>query len=229
MSGRKSIMDIYLEIGKKRTFAGAVAWPGWARSGRGEEAALQALLESGSCYARVLHAAGIEFEPPSELSDLTVVERLEGTSTTDFGAPDVAPPSDMEPVAENDVQRFQVLLRAYWDALAGAVDAAAGRELRKGPRGGGREMDGVLQHVINAESSYLRSLGWKPEKWREGEPGVQIAQVCQAMMEALEAGGRGELPEKGPRGGKIWPIRYYARRSGWHILDHVWEIEERVI
>jgi hypothetical protein len=47
------------------------------------------------------------------------------------------------------------------------------------------------------------------------------------ILEALEAAGRGELPERGPRGGKIWPVRYYFRRSAWHILDHVWEIKDR--
>mgnify|MGYP003380452358 CR=1 FL=1 len=35
-------ISVYLEIGQKRTFAGAVDWPGWCRAGRDEAAALQA-------------------------------------------------------------------------------------------------------------------------------------------------------------------------------------------
>jgi len=26
---------------------------------------------------------------------------------------------------------------------------------------------------------------------------------------------------------KGWPLRYAARRIGWHILDHLWEIEDK--
>lgn len=36
-------MDVYLEIGKKRTFASALDWPGWCRSAPDEAAALHNL------------------------------------------------------------------------------------------------------------------------------------------------------------------------------------------
>jgi hypothetical protein len=26
---------------------------------------------------------------------------------------------------------------------------------------------------------------------------------------------------------KSWPLRYAARRIGWHVLDHLWEIEDK--
>jgi hypothetical protein len=39
---------------------------------------------------------------------------------------------------------------------------------------------------------------------------------------------RGELAERGPRGGIRWPARYYVRRAAWHVLDHAWEIEDRL-
>jgi hypothetical protein len=35
------------------------------------------------------------------------------------------------------------------------------------------------------------------------------------------------LPAAGPRGGKIWSVRYFVRRTAWHALDHAWEIEDR--
>jgi hypothetical protein len=34
---------VYPEVGSRRTFAGALDWPGWCRSGRKEELALEAL------------------------------------------------------------------------------------------------------------------------------------------------------------------------------------------
>ena len=80
-------INVYLEIGQKRTFAGALDWPGWCRAGRDEAAALQALCDYGPRYARVLHGATIDFQSPTEISEFNVVERLVGNATTDFGAP----------------------------------------------------------------------------------------------------------------------------------------------
>jgi hypothetical protein len=45
---------------------------------------------------------------------------------------------------------------------------------------------------------------------------------------ALAAGARGELPERGPRGGARWTPRSFVRRVAWHVLDHAWEIEDRL-
>jgi hypothetical protein len=91
-------IDVYLEIGKKRTFAGAIDWPGWCRIGRDEGSALQALVDYGPRYARILSATPLGFQAPADASALAVVERLEGNATTDFGAPAVAPSSDTRPV-----------------------------------------------------------------------------------------------------------------------------------
>src|SRR5512140_2743187 len=87
-------IDVYLEIGKKRTFAGALDWPGWSRSGADEDAALASLLAYGPRYARVLQAAGLEFSAPAAISAFTVVDRLEGNAGTDFGAPSRSPARD---------------------------------------------------------------------------------------------------------------------------------------
>jgi len=81
MSQASQSIDIYLEVGQKRTFAGAVDWPGWCRSGRDAEAAQQALLDAASRYARILHAAKIKFSAPTTLDTFKVVEQLEGDST----------------------------------------------------------------------------------------------------------------------------------------------------
>ncbi|MDT8306587.1 MAG: hypothetical protein RRC07_11680 [Anaerolineae bacterium] len=220
---------VYLETGKKRTFAGALDWPGWNRLGRTEEEAVQALLDAAPRYARTLAETGLDFTPPTSPEELIVVERLEGTTTTDFGAPDAMPAADRQPLDGDAVRRFETLLGAYWEALATAAQAATGKELRKGPLGGGRDLDSILEHVFSAEAAYLRRLGWKPDKVAGGSWREQIEQLRQAEMAALAAGTRGELPERGPRGGKIWPPRYFVRRAGWHILDHAWEIEDRVL
>lgn len=227
MAQTSNSIDIYLEIGQKRTFAGAVAWPGWCRSGRDEEAALQALLDYGSRYVRVLHAAHIKFQAPTDIGAFTVVERLAGDTTTDFGAPSIAPASDKRPVDDAELQRSQTLLKAYWRAFDQAVAHAAGKELRKGPRGGGREVDGIMGHVLDAEAGYLARLAWK-QKRAEKDLREKAAQIHQATLDALAAAARGETPTQGPRGGVLWAPRYFVRRVAWHVLDHVWEIEDRI-
>ncbi|NOK60385.1 MAG: hypothetical protein GFH27_549281n221 [Chloroflexi bacterium AL-W] len=89
MTSSPNSVDVYFEIGQKRTFASAIKWPGWCRSGRDEVAALQDLFAYGPRYAQVLHAAQIEFRPPSAVSTFVVIARHAGNATTDFGAPDI--------------------------------------------------------------------------------------------------------------------------------------------
>jgi hypothetical protein len=220
-------IDVYLEIGGKRTFAGALDWPGWCRIGRDEDSALQALVDYGPRYAGVLHAAQITFDAPADTSALAVVERLKGTSTTDFGAPDVAPAADTRPVDDAELQRFNQLLQAYWKAFDAAARAASGKQLRKGPRGGGRDLEAIAQHVLGAEASYLARLAWKRPKGEAADLSQDLDLTRKAVLQALAAAAHGETPERGPRGGTIWTPRYFARRVAWHVLDHIWEIEDR--
>jgi hypothetical protein len=221
--------DVYLEVGKKRTFAGALDWPGWARSGRDEASALQALCDYGPRYALILQGRQLDFQEPLDVSAFTVIERLEGDTTTDFGTPGKAPSSDGRLVDAAEVQRFLTLLRACWEAFEASVHAGIGKELRKGPRGGGRGAEGILQHVLEAEASYLGSLGWKLKLGDDIGARERVNLTWQAIQEALAASAQGNLPAQGPRGGMRWTARYYVRRSAWHVLDHAWEIEDRII
>jgi hypothetical protein len=227
MAGSSNQIDVYLEMGQKRVFAGAIDWPGWCRAGRDEATALGALFDYAPRYARVLHAAGVEFEVPAAGSALVVVERLEGNATTDFGAPDIAPSSDTRPVDDAELGRFQTLLKACWGAFDGAVRAATGKELRKGPRGGGRDLEGIVRHVMGAEAGYLGRLAWKFKSSEAESLDQELARTRQAVLDALAAAAHGQTPARGPRGGVIWSPRYFVRRVAWHVLDHAWEIEDR--
>jgi hypothetical protein len=218
---------VSIEAGQKRAIATAVDWPGWCRSGRDEPSALQALVEYAPRYARVLQPAGIEFPAPSGVAGLTVRERWPGNATTDFGVPEKVLPDDLDPVDAAQLARMQALLRACWQAFDRAVRQAGDAPLRKGPRGGGRETAAIVEHVYRADQAYLGRVGWKPKIAGELSAGEALRQTRAALLDALEASVRGELPTQGPRGGKIWPARYYVRRVAWHVLDHAWEIEDR--
>ncbi len=222
-------IDVFVEMGQKRTFAGGVDWPGWCRSGRDERTALQALVDYGPRYAQVLRSQEIEFQVPAGISDLRVTERHAGNATTDFGAPAVVLDADREPLDRMEAGRLQAILQAGWQAFDDAVERAAGRELQKGPRGGGRELAAISAHVVEAENAYLERIGWRNRKDWEKRPLETSAQFRASILKAFAAAVNGELPAQGPRGGSLWPPRYFMRRVAWHLLDHAWEIEDRSV
>jgi hypothetical protein len=220
-------IEVYLEVGKTKTIAAALDWPGWCRGGRDEAAALQALFDYAPRYARVLQTTPLGFHPPSDISALLVVERLAGNSSTDFGVPGLAPSGDTRTVTPSELQRWQVLLQACWQAFDSVVQAAAGRELTKGPRGGGRDLTKIIEHVVGANGGYISSLGGKLEQSGQDDIPQSITRVRDTILTALAAAVRGEFPARGPRGGHRWTPRYFVRRLAWHELDHIWEIEDR--
>jgi hypothetical protein len=215
---------MYVEIGAKRTFAGALDWPGWCRAGRDEAAALEALNGAGRRYAKVLRGTRLGFEPPDDPSRFTIVEHLQGDATTDFGAPSIAPKADTRPIDDAELRRSRSILRACWRSFDAAVDGARGKTLAKGPRGGGRDLRTIVDHVVGAEGSYLRMMSRKVDEVRSKD---LAERTHAAVLEALETTARAGPPPPGPRGGRRWPPRYFVRRVTWHVLDHAWEIEDR--
>lgn len=208
---------VIVEAGAKRVFASALDWPGWCRSARDEAGALEALTAYLPRYAQVAQRAKVPFRPAPAYD---VVDRVPGDTTTDFGAPGVVCLLDFEPLTGAEARRQVALLRAAWAGLD-HLAAEAPESLRKGPRGGGRDRDAMVAHVLNAERSYARKVG---VKHAEPAPGDTAAvEAMRAEVAAVLGGARaGEPPvERG------WPPRYALRRAAWHVLDHVWEIEDR--
>jgi hypothetical protein len=217
-------VPIYLETGARRSFAGALDWPGWCRAGRDDGAALDALVTAAPRYAGVLRGTRLGFTEPKDASAFEVVERLAGDATTDFGAPSITPEADEHEFAEADLKRLGSILRACWRSFDAAAEAARGVTLTKGPRGGGRDLGAVVAHVVEAEGGYLRMLGSKVDT---GSRRDLAERTRAAVLDALEASVRHGPPPPGPRGGKRWLPRYFVRRAAWHVLDHAWEIEDR--
>jgi hypothetical protein len=222
-------VPIYLEVGAKRTFAGAVDWPGWCRAGRREDDAIEALATYADRYRRVVGRLRLGFQLPADASAVEVVERLKGDAGTDFGAPGGSPRVDATPIDPADAKRLESILRACWRTLEAAVEDAGDRELRKGPRGGGRTVEGIVEHVLGAESGYMSRVGRKFSASGDGSPGAQVAAAGGILLDEMADAIRDGVPPAGPRGGTRWTARYYVRRSAWHVLDHAWEIEDRTI
>ncbi len=227
MSPARAPIDVYVEQGAKRVFAGAIDWPAWCRSARDEDGALEALVAYGPRYAAVRDGAMPAFRAPRTAADLHVVERLKGDATTDFGAPSMAPSADRAPVNARQLVGLRGELESVWAALDRACDAAEGAELRTGPRGGGRSLDAIRAHVAGAEGGYLGRLAARGPKTEGMDAAAALGIMHAAVLEALTRAVTEGLPAAGPRGGVIWAPRYFVRRTAWHALDHAWEIEDR--
>ena len=207
-------MPVYLEIGTKRVFASAADWPGWSRSGKDEKIALENLAAYARRYARVTKLAHIEL--PKDATRFKVVERVPGNATTDYGAPGVYVESERKRMTPEEGERMVALVEACWKYLD-EVRAKAPEELRKGPRGGGRDRDEMFDHVLGAEMEYAKRIGIRLQ-----QPGGGDAAAVKAFRKAiLEGFGNPNREEK-------WPVAYAARRTAWHTLDHAWEIEDRI-
>lgn len=209
---------IYVEATDKKAFACALDWPGWARAAKTEELAIEALASYSERYAPVAAAAGVRW--PTVL-DFEVVERLKGTGTTEFGALDKPPRADTTTITARSATRQASLLQASW-ALFDDIAANAPALLRKGPRGGGRDRDKVVDHVLGAEASYARMIGITNDPKTSDLSPEAVSSRREQIITLLSAASDGSpLRENG------WLVRYAVRRFAWHVLDHAWEIEDK--
>jgi hypothetical protein len=217
------------EHGSKRVFASAVDWPGWCRGARDEPGAIDALVSYGPRYADVVGSVKPVFRPPRSASSLSVVERIGGNATTDFGAPDGIAEGDTRAIDRRELTRLRSVLQACWAAFDRAVDDAGAVSLRKGPRGGGRELSAIVGHVVGAEASYLGRFGLSRPKLDDDRPLDARDGIRAMVLDALASAVNDGQPDRGPRGGAIWTPRRFLRRAAWHVLDHMWEIEDRSV
>ena len=194
---------VYIEAGAKRTFASAADWPGWSRPGKDEKSAIENLAAYAPRYAKVAKLARAAFPKDPTFK---VVERIKGNATTDFGAPGVPAKDEAKPKTAAQNKRMLEMLEASWQYLE-QVKAKVPPELRKGPRGGGRDRDKMYAHVLDAEMGYAPAIGVRMKTHDRN-----------ALLEAL----------KHPIKGTKWPAPYAVRRIAWHALDHAWEMEDRV-
>ncbi len=208
--------DIYIELAGKKAIAWSLEWPGWCRIRASEEAAVQALMETEARYRLIAQRAGLDFAPGA----LMVVERLAGDGLTAWGAPSVLAPAETRPLDASTARRNVALLRASWDMLEEVV-ATSPPELRKGPRGGGRDRDEIWNHVIEAERTYARKIGVRHKSFEMNDSSALNA-MREEIAAVLSQPSTGEPLVPGG-----WNASYAVRRMAWHVIDHIWEIEDR--
>jgi hypothetical protein len=212
-------VTVGVEVTPKKSFASALEWPGWTRAGKTPEAAVEALVAYAPRYAEVAKRAKLTF-PFDTNVELDVVEEAEGNATTAFGAPDVRFEADLRRTTGKDGERLAAIVVASYAIFDAVVDTAPAT-LRKGPRGGGRDRDKIVEHVVGSDGGYATVLGLKGTG-ADPRDRKAVAELRKRMLEPIRAPSDGS-----PIAGKKWPPRYAARRVAWHALDHAWEIEDR--
>jgi hypothetical protein len=125
-------------------------------------------------------------------------------------------------MAATDLERKLLLLRACWDVFD---DIAAGvsPELQKGPRGGGRDRDTIIRHTIRTESEdFAKKVGLRIPERGAMAPGA-LEPYRRDYVEAMRAFQRGEIPNRM----RSWSLAFLVRHSGFHTMDHAWEMEDK--
>ncbi|MGH9170539.1 MAG: hypothetical protein ACRD0Z_06670 [Acidimicrobiales bacterium] len=214
-------LRVTLEVGPKDKKAVAVApdWPGLERGGKTGEAAIEALHSYLPRYAKVAKLAAMD-EEFAAVAGAAVIERYRGTGSTDFWGISFAFSSvDGQQMSSEELARQLALMKACWtffDDVRGRVSA----EMQKGPRGGGRDRDRIVRHVIGVEQDWAKKVGvHSPEDpvTTDDEMTKYRDDYCTAIRAFHSEG----------KVARTWPLRYLIRHTAYHTMDHAWEMEDK--
>ena len=206
----------------KRAVAFSLDWPGWSRGAKTPEAALETLEAYRERYRPIAALAGMatEFDAGGSLE---VVEDRVGPGSTDFWAISFAPSStEQGPLTEAELERGITILRACW-AFFDGVAARVSPEMRKGPRGGGRDRNRIIRHTIRTESEdFAKQVGLRiPEEAALTPDGLRTHRTD--YVAAMRAYNAGEVEKRM----RSWTLPFLIRHSAFHTLDHAWEMEDK--
>lgn len=205
----------------KKSVAFAIDWPGWSRGAKTGEAALETLEAYRERYRPIAVAAGLgkEFDRSGPLE---VVVDMTGVGSVDFWGISFSPsPLEVEPMGAKELDRKLALLRACWDYFD-AVAARVSPDLQKGPRGGGRDRDQIIRHTIRVESEdFAKKVGLRIPEEGALAPGA-LEEYRTAYVAAIREYNRGEAKRM-----RTWNLPFLIRHTGYHTMDHAWEMEDK--
>jgi hypothetical protein len=206
----------------KKSVAFSLDWPGWNRGAKSPDVALETLESYRARYRPIADLAGManEFDAAGPLQ---IVEDRVGPGSVDFwGISFSASSTEHERLSDAEFDRKIALLRAAW-AFFDSVAARVSEEMRKGPRGGGRDRTRIIRHTIRTESEdFAKQVGLRiPEEGALTPEGLR--QHRESYIEAMRAYNAGKV-EKPMRS---WTLPFLIRHSAFHTLDHAWEMEDK--
>ena len=194
-------------------------WPGLERGAKTEDAATQRLQSYLPRYAQVAKLAGMQAEFAA-ITTLDVIEQYPGTGSTDFwGISFAFSGIDTQDISSQELEREVRLMRACW-AFFDDVRARVSAELRKGPRGGGRDRDRIVRHVLVNEQDWATKLDVHTP-----DGALLTDEGLRAYRDAYRTAIRAFHDQGKPA--RTWPLRYLIRHTAYHTLDHAWEMEDK--
>ncbi len=214
-------LRVMLEIGPKGKKVVAVApdWPGLERSAKTGEAAIERVQSYLPRYAQVAKLAGMD-AAFAALSTVDIVEHYPGMSSTDFWGISFAFSSiDRQDLSSGELERELTLMQACW-AFFDDVRLRVSAQMQKGPRGGGRNRDRIVQHTLSAEQDWAAKLGMRTlDGAKLTDEGLRAHR--DAYCNAIRAF------HSEDKMARTWPLRYLIRHTAYHTLDHAWEMEDK--
>ena len=206
----------------KKSVAFSLDWPGWSRGAKSPELALETLASYRERYRPIPDLAGMarEFDAAGPLE---IVEDRVGTGSVDFWGISFSPSStEQGPMGEAELDRAIALLQASW-TFFDSVAARVSPEMRKGPRGGGRDRNRIIRHTIRTESEdFAKQLGLRiPEEGALTPDGLK--QHRKTYLAAMRAYNAGKIEKRM----RSWTLPFLIRHSAFHTLDHAWEMEDK--
>jgi hypothetical protein len=205
----------------KKAVAFAVDWPGWSRGATTPELALATLGSYRQRYRPVAVAAGMTAEFDRGKS-LDVIEEKTGTGSTDFWGVSFSPSAtEQGPMSAEDLERKVALLESCW-AFFDTVAAGVSADMRKGPRGGGRDRDRIVLHTMwNESRQFAKRLGLRePEDTVMTPEGLQRHRTEYVKTIRAYNAGQG-------RRMKTWTLAFLIRHTAYHVMDHAWEMQDK--
>jgi len=169
----------------------------------------------------VAQLAGLESEF-EVAGPLEIAEDAVGVGSTDiWGISFAASSFEQGPMPEEELERKVALLEAAWrffDDVRGRVSP----EMRKGPRGGGRDRDGIVGHTFRTEiGDFAKRVGV-----RSLLEAMETTEGVRAHREQFVAAMR-EYNAASRMAGRSWTIPFLVRHTAFHALDHAWEMEDK--
>jgi hypothetical protein len=216
------VLRIAVEVGPRGKKFAAIApdWPGLERGAASEDAAIDRLRSYLSRYADIAQLAKLDEEFAAS-TNIRVVERYPGTGSTDFwGVSFGFTKFDEKKMTGEQLHRELTLMRACWTYFD-AVRAGVSAEMKRGPRGGGRDRDRIVRHTLGAEQDWAKKIGIRvpPDSVVTETEGLTAFrdEYCSAIREFYSDG----------KLARSWPLRYLIRHTAYHTLDHAWEMADK--
>jgi hypothetical protein len=206
----------------KRAVAFSLDWLGWSRGAKTADLALETLESYRARYRPVAAIAQLSSEFDAA-GPLEIVEDKIGPGSTDFwGISFSASSTEHGPLADAEFERAVTLLRACWTYFDGVAERVS-PEMRKGPRGGGRDRDRIIRHTIRTESEdFAKQVGLRiPEEAALTPEGLRKHRL--EYVAAMRAYNAGDVPRRM----RSWTLAFLIRHSAFHTLDHAWEMEDK--